>query len=69
MASEAHSVHQNHTCSVLGMAVKGELIINQGLCSEENQETLTQLEEAIESGFDGCVVTRNGTYATKKIYP
>lgn len=46
-----------------------EILMEPDLSEDEKRAALEQLEKAKVNDYDFCVVTRNGIYVTKKIYP
>ncbi|RJQ33198.1 MAG: hypothetical protein C4562_01125 [Actinobacteria bacterium] len=54
---------------LLGILDNGELAVNQELNCTDRQATLKKLVNAQQLGYDSCVVTGGGTYATKKLNP
>lgn len=51
----------------MGLMDEVELYVNPKLTSTEKLVTIQQLENAKSLGYDSCVVTLSGTYATKKL--
>ncbi|MHB1167039.1 MAG: hypothetical protein ACYC0N_00680 [Carboxydocellales bacterium] len=54
---------------VLGILDKTKIVLDRDLTNEEKAGTLIQIRKAMLQGFNSCIVTTNGTYATKKLYP
>lgn len=54
---------------LLGVMSSEGLLINREISCLERQTTVQQLEKAKKLGYNSCVVTRDGTYVTKKLNP
>lgn len=55
--------------NILGSMSGSVFVISEELRETDRLTTLKKLQKAIILGFDSCIVTRSGTYATKKLSP
>lgn len=62
---------QQHHNEVTGLMTTREgVTIKPGLSPQEHRETYSRLKQAIDAGYDSCVVLNSDqVYATKKINP
>lgn len=51
----------------INMSREKDMVISRDLSNKERENTINILEDALKSGYDSCVVTRTGNYATKHL--
>lgn len=52
---------------ILGILDRGRIAVGKDLCFQEEQDIINQLTTAHYSGYNCCIVTREGTYINSSV--